>query len=562
MWDIDSINPLSESPWFIKLQNELSKIIPDTAWAVSGILWWKKKSEVSLELSEDLMQSLVEISENSWKSFNDVFREILESWTRNVLAWTKTDTETNRLLWGISFKNLEKAVLKFIWKNTTPHSSWTEADVFKMKMPWNESEVLLVKRKYENTSKNEFSLHHIAKDIQNSYPWEDLVHVPTPLYTFNDGNNEYILMEFIKWKTLHLMISESILWQETIHLWKEIENEKLRKEFYYNYYCYVNPWIDLIDMDSFYDLSINEILSLLCDNDWYLKDIDFETDEEWNNALLISYSILKEAWVKIKHNPDWLIDMWWWTYVNELIHNVVNKDSLSKIALFSKDESLRLSKELSKFIAYMHNEWLYHVDLWENARNIMFTKQDDWYRIDLIDFWRSKYYSESKWDKNPYYNEVNKIQLTRDEAIVDRIEWIGNLEWIKRIKLIDKNKENEFKNLLLIWNEFWISESQIKNKYNSYNKNLDRHNFLLKLKSIFSTRDFWWYKFILGNSTTKEKQFKRDKVNDLIKSEILVQLLFVINEGNWEEIKQYINENIKWKYKTLYIDMFNRIKLL
>lgn len=128
MWGIDKKNPLSESSWFIKLQSELSKIIPATSWLVDGILWWENTNKLSLELSDELLQSLVEISENSWKSFNDIFNQILESWTRNVLIGTKTDTEINNLLWGISFKNLEAEVLRFIWKNNSPYSSWTEAE--------------------------------------------------------------------------------------------------------------------------------------------------------------------------------------------------------------------------------------------------------------------------------------------------------------------------------------------------------------------------------------------------------------------------------------------------
>jgi tRNA A-37 threonylcarbamoyl transferase component Bud32 len=555
MWGIDKKNPLSESSWFIKLQSELSKIIPSTSWLVDGILWWENTNKLSLELSDELLQSLVEISENSWKSFNDIFNQILESWTRNVLTGIKNDTEINKLLWGISFKNLEAEVLRFIWKNNSPYSSWTEADVYKMNIPWNESEVLLVKRKYENTSENEYSLHHIAKEIQNSYSgeWESIVHVPTPLYHFNDGDNEYILMEFIKWKTLHLIISEAILWQETIHLWKEIEDEYLRKEFYYYYYCYVNPGKDLLLMDDFLNLPINQILPLLCDNDWYLKDINFTTDEEWSNALLNIYRILKEWWVKVDFNPDWLQEMWIWKYVNELTHNKINKADLSKIALFSEKDSNAIIDSLKKFIDYMHEKWLYHLDLGANTRNIMFTKKDDWYRIDIIDFWRSIYFPEWLWYSEPYW------KLAKDEEIINRIKTIGNLEWYKKIKLIDKEKEESLKDLVLIWNDFWISEAQIKNKYNSYNKNVDKHNFVSKLKLIFSTRDFWWYKFILGDAVNKEKQLERDKVNDIIKSEILVQLFFIIKKGEWFEIKNYINENIKWKYKNLYIDMFEKL---
>jgi len=175
---------------------------------------------------------------------------------------------------------LEWEVLKFIWKNTVPHSKGTEAEVFKMNIPWNDKEVLLVKRKYENTSENEFSLHYIAKDIQNSLheEWESIVHVPTPIHHFNDGKNEYILIEFVKWKTLHLMIAESVLSQEIIKLWEKIQNEELRKTFYYSYYSYQNPWKDLIEMDDFYDLSIDKILELLSDENWYMKDIDFVTD--------------------------------------------------------------------------------------------------------------------------------------------------------------------------------------------------------------------------------------------------------------------------------------------
>lgn len=561
-------NFLSSTPWFKNIKNELTKLVSNTPWLVNDILDWTTKSKVSLELPDELMKSLIQVSEDSWKSVNEIFSQILESWTRSMLVWSKTDSEIKELLWEVSIDSLEWEVLRFIWKNTVPHSKGTEAEVFKMNIPWNDKEVLLVKRKYENTSENEFSLHHIAKDIQNSLheEWESSVHVPTPIHHFNDWNNEYILMEFVKWKTLHLMIAESVISQETIKLWEKIQNEELRKTFYYSYYSYQNPWKDLIEMDDFYSLSIDKILELLSDENWYMKDIDFVTDEQWNDALINLYWILKEDWIKLDYDPDWLVDMWGWTYVNDLIHNKINTSNLSKIGLFTKEESEKISKDLSKFISYMHSKWLYHVDLWENARNIMFTKTSEWYRIDLIDFWRSEYYPDWKGDNDPYFNEITKIKFTRDENIISRVDWI----WIKdsnnRVKLVDEGKDSSLNELISLWEEFLISEREIKYNNNFYWKNLENKNnsFYNALSNILlDRRNIRWYELNLSRSTKNDIQIIRDNENDIIKAEILV-LMYFVNESNLDKLGEYIDwlelkVAKKWEYKKLYKSIYDRI---
>lgn len=565
MWDINKKIDLSDSPGLEKIRKELSKFMDTNSKDVSDILDLPNHTKLSVSFPDEAMEVILEISEKLWKTPEEIISDILHKWTRSILAWSKTDQEIKNILWEISIENLENEVLRFVWKNTLPFSSWTEADVFKMNVPWNDKELLLVKRKYEWTSESEFSMHHIAKDIQNSFhdKYESNVFVPTPIHHFHDEKNEYILMEFIRGKTLHLMLLESILKQETVFLWEKIQNEDLRKNFYYNFYCYQNRENEIMDESMFYSLSINEILDLISDENWYIKDFEFICDEEWSEALLWLYRILKEDGIKVDYDPDWLDEMGVNTYVNNLIHNKINISDLSKVWLFTTEESSEIVRDLDKFLSFMHKNWLYHVDLWENARNIMFTKKTDWwYRIDIIDFWRSKYFPLWVTPENIYEDQVTWVKYIRDENIVSRIFSYWKIDNLKIGKINDKDKQNTLLDLLMIWSKLWISEDQIKYNFNFYWKSFEWKTESLNkiLKDILASRkNIRWYELNLSViKNDKLKQLERDKENDIVKAEILV--LMYLGNLDYNTFSNYIdNLDFKVSRKKDYIKMYHDI---
>lgn len=206
----------------------------------------------------------------------------------------------------------------------------------------------------------------------------------------------------------------------------------------------------------------------------------------------------------------------------------------------------------------------------------MFEKTNTWYKVFLIDFWKSKINYEAQ---NYSFEELNEQIYnynTRDENMVNILEWTWIYNWKNKIKLIDKEKDSIIDNLLQIWKKLSISENQIRAKFIFQEKRIKNSESKIKIDSYFKevsnlllSRTKWWYELNLSKTNKKEIQNDRDLENDIIKSEILVLLSF-LDKNNLLKLKNYVN-NLDLKvvkvaktseYKKLYNLMIDNLLFL
>lgn len=532
-----------------------------------------KHRRITMNLPSGIHENIIELARENWVSVSEILVKWLDSFIKDNFIKKSKQEEVWEIIWDLKIEELEWEVLKFLETNPREFASGTEAKIYKMHIPWQKEDVLVVKRKYKWTSLDEFDVHNKAKEIEFLLKQEQVdnnVHVPALFYHFNKEGEEYILMEYIKWKTLYLMIIESILKNETIKYWEKIKDVEAQKDFYYIFYTMLKDkklW-DLTRED-FYKLSTRDIKKILWNNEWYLKEIDIENDESWENILKYIYWLLNDEWV-LNINIESIMDMWWLS-VNKFLFDIVNRENFKWIWFLSTTQALFLSKNLSQFIREMHNNWLYHRDIWSNTRNIILTKSEDWLYIPtIIDFWKSIIVDKNSDNREVYFEENPDNTVTRyanDDMIVNN--YIDKLSTIdaNTYKLIDNQKEKSLENLMVIWEKYWVSKEDMKNAFNfiSWYKNII---FFDKLKNIlYSKKVAWWYELNLSRTNDKKKYQERIIDKSKILSEVIALMFFTKNE-NFEKIPAYIDslENNSWfnpprkkEYILLYKDIFEDI---
>ena len=377
-------------------------------------------------------------------------------------------------------------------------------------------------------------------------------------------------MEYIKWKTLYLMIIESILKNETIKYWEKIKDIDAQKDFYHIFYTMLeNKKIWDLTRQDFDKLDINDIKNILWNDEWYLEEINIETDEDGENILKYLYWLLKDQWV-LNISIDSIMDMWW-LKINKFLFDIVNREDFKWLWFLSTTQALFLSKNLWQFIREMHNNWLYHRDIWNNTRNIILTQSEDWLYIPtIIDFWKSVIVDKNLSDNEVYIEENADSTSTRyanDEMIINNyIDRLSTVEE-KPYRLVDKQKENSLEKLMLIWKKYWVFTEDLKSAFNfiSWYKNVI---FFDKLKNILNHRKVaWWYELNLSKTNNKEKFNERIIDKSKILSEVIV-LMFFTREQNFEKISSYIekldsdksfNPPRKKEYIELYKNIFEDI---
>jgi len=531
---------------------------------------WKTSSvTINLRLPEDVFSELKKHAQDTWKSISKVLAQGLWTYLKDNFIEEERRKEVWHIIWDLTVEQLENEVLNFMNTSPTEFAFWTEAKVYKMHIPWKKEDVLVVKRKYKWTSLDEFDIHTKAKEIEFllKKEWiENNVHIPSLFHHFNKDWEEYILMEYIKWKTLYLMIIESILSNQTIRYWEKIGDLETKKEFYYIFYNLLkDKKLGDLNPDDFNKLWLNDIYELLSDKEWYFKEIDIKTDIDWENILKYLYQILDEEWI-LDVKVDSTIDMWW-LEINKFLFDIVNNNDLTKLWIFSTLEWLHLSKNISKFLSFMHKNWLYHRDLWSNTRNIILNKTEDWlYKANIIDFWKSKVF-DSVVDNSDAYIEENAdgsfTKYVNDEMIVTK--YIEKLSWEKKEKyrLVDKQKEIILNDLLDIWEKYWVKTDDIKSSFNSISryKNIVYFD---RLKDILYKREVvWWYK--LNLSKTKKSDLIKEREED--KSRVLadvITLMYFSKEENFNKIMSFIwnlklDKKFKPPLKDEYINLYSNI---
>jgi len=531
---------------------------------------WKTSSvTINLRLPEDVFSELKKHAQDTWKSISKVLAQGLWTYLKDNFIEEERRKEVWHIIWDLTVEQLENEVLNFMNTSPTEFAFWTEAKVYKMHIPWKKEDVLVVKRKYKWTSLDEFDIHTKAKEIEFllKKEWiENNVHIPSLFHHFNKDWEEYILMEYIKWKTLYLMIIESILSNQTIRYWEKIGDLETKKEFYYIFYNLLkDKKLGDLNPDDFNKLWLNDIYELLSDKEWYFKEIDIKTDIDWENILKYLYQILDEEWI-LDVKVDSTIDMWW-LEINKFLFDIVNNNDLTKLWIFSTLEWLHLSKNISKFLSFMHKNWLYHRDLWSNTRNIILNKTEDWlYKANIIDFWKSKVFDSVVDNRDAYIEENADGSFTKyvnDEMIVTK--YIEKLSWEKKEKyrLVDKQKEIILNDLLDIWEKYWVKTDDIKSSFNSISryKNIVYFD---RLKDILYKREVvWWYK--LNLSKTKKSDLIKEREED--KSRVLadiITLMYFSKEENFNKIMSFIwnlklDKKFKPPLKDEYINLYSNI---
>jgi len=524
---------------------------------------------INLEIPEEIFFEVQKHAKETWNSISNVLAKGLWTYIKDKFIEEERRKEVWHIIWDLTIEELENEVLNFMNTSPTEFAFWTEAKIYKMHIPWKDEDVLVVKRKYRWTSLEEFDIHTKAKEIEFllKREWvENSVHIPSLFHHFNKDWEEYILMEFIEWKTLYLMIIESILENQTIKYWEKINDLDTQKEFYYIFYNILKEkklW-DL-SLSDFNKLELSDIYELLSDEEWFLKEIDIETDIDWENILKYLYWILNEQWV-LNIKVDSTMDMWW-LEINKFLFDIVNNNNFSELPIFSTLEWLHLSKNISKFLSFMHKNWLYHRDLWSNTRNIILYKTEDWlYIANIIDFWKSKIF-DSIVDNMEAYREENAdgsfTRYVNDEMIVTKyIEKLSG-EKKQRYRLVDKQKEIILNDLLEIWEKYWVKPNDIKLSFNfiSRYKNIVYFD---RLKDILLKREVvWWYK--LNLSKTKKADLVKEREDD--KSRVLadiITLMYFSKDENFNKIMSFIwnlksDDDFNPPLKDKYIDLYSKI---
>ena len=161
--------------------------------------WWNnlsQKTEESPKVSSDLSKA----PKLKDRVIDEVSKAVLMviSWEKLDASTPKEDIDLLQELWKIYLR--EKVLNNY--KNLTSFTAWQEWEVYKIDLWfW---DLLLLKRRFNSGAEKEYELQEIVYDLsKKSSSW---IKVPKPIDCFNNKEDEFILMEFIKWKTLYTMI--------------------------------------------------------------------------------------------------------------------------------------------------------------------------------------------------------------------------------------------------------------------------------------------------------------------------------------------------------------------
>ncbi len=252
------------------------------------------------------------------------------------------------------------------------YASWSEWEIFVITVlddNWEQKELLVAKKRFDNNPDNEYSLHErIWKLVQE---WEP-VQIPRLWWMFSHKWDNYIIMDFIKWKTLYHKIAEWIIEAKA----KQIEASATWKS----------------EME---------------------KNVAQQQANNLRNRI-------KSA--KSDSDVDHIF-LEWYEYDSKKADEAFYKER-GKIKIFWSKEWEKYRLALRKFIKKIHENWFYHRDLHE--KNIIFWDDGKLY---VIDFWKSIFINPKKWKlskKNIYEEQIWEMiwAYSEDEDVVRQIKWL------------------------------------------------------------------------------------------------------------------------------------------
>lgn len=301
---------------------------------------------------------------------NEIWRTIWCEYT--ITSYLGENPDKEELITAI------KSAIELIKKEDI-YASWSEWEIYRIKIAdtkGNTRDLLVAKKRFDNNPDNEYTLHdRIWKLVKD---W-DPVKVPVLRWKFSHEGEEYIVMDFIKWKTLYHKIAEWIIEAKAKQIeasaaWKTETEKNIAYQEAYNLRNRIKSAKSDSDIDHIF-------------LEWYKYDTK-KTDESFDRKKL-------------------------------------------KVQIFWSEEWKKIKKELWDFIEKIHKAWFYHRDLHE--KNIIFW--DDG-KIYVIDFWKAFFKDPKEW--KPSDTEVYVIDMWEQEWV-----YVRDGEILSIISKMTKTKDDE-----------------------------------------------------------------------------------------------------------------------
>lgn len=294
---------------------------------------------------------------------SEIWRTISQEYT--ITSYLGENPDKEELIAAI------KSAIELIKKEDI-YASWSEWEIYRIKIAdtkGNTRDLLVAKKRFDNDPDNEYTLHdRIWKLVQN---W-DPVKVPKLLGRFSHDGDDYIVMDFIKWKTLYHKIAEWII---------EAKAEQIEASA---------TWKSEME-----------------------KNVAQQQANNLRNRI-------KSA--KSDSDVDHIF-LEWYEYDSKKADDAFYRER-GKIKIFWSEEWEKYRLALRNFIKKIHENWFYHRDLHE--KNIIFW--DDG-KIYVIDFWKSIFIDSKKWKlskKDIYEEQVWEMiwSYSEDEDLIWQIKWL------------------------------------------------------------------------------------------------------------------------------------------
>lgn len=277
------------------------------------------------------------------KTFVEFHRSKLEA-DEDVSHLSREDAQVYHTL-AIAFE----FSIRDLMRGTEPFTKGSEAEVFRVRA--GDSEFVIVKRRYDSVSgskgvDNEYRLQTLARNVAKK---TDGVRVPKIFHRIHgDDGAEYIVMEYVKGKTLWNLMLESL----------------------------ANPGMSVQGSLSLQD--VNPVQRFFHSRAQFDKNFDNDTDAE--SDMIERYRAHGE---KIGSPYDLgmkVVDPISRQVTYPHLKPYLDAD-LKKLSMFDAETVAYVEKKLRKFLGDLHNEGIYHRDL--NIRNVMLTPDGDLYVIDF-----------------------------------------------------------------------------------------------------------------------------------------------------------------------------------
>lgn len=231
---------------------------------------------------------------------------------------------------------------------------------------------LVAKKRYDNDVKHEYKHHKDTLSILEKSQYTQ-VWVPKLYGKFEaiDGS-ELLVMEYIRWKTLYAKVIEAYL--ATFLQWHNYEKIRINND----------KDAEQILVNYFRTDKVKEII------DTVVYDPLYYTNEK---------NIVKES---------------------ENFGHTVKKHKVW-LSLFEADAGQKIVQALEWFFKILHQNGIYHRDIWANLRNIIIDKDNKPY---IIDFGKSTKIDPIHGipEKKIYHPDKNELPFEKDEAIIDIIK--------------------------------------------------------------------------------------------------------------------------------------------